>query len=116
MHFSFQYKLPKNPDSYVGNYRIDSYWPMVSTLAKVTKENGKLFIHIEGFKTSLTYVRPWVLKTFYTESKTCRDALASTGLFNNLYHFEKPSNGTNLCQRFHVDGISASGYLAFKRV
>ena len=117
--FHFQYLLPPSPHSYVGKYKITTYWPLVTELAQVILVQDTLYLKIHWFTAALSYVSPWVLVTGHYGKKpirSCEDFFLNSGLSLMKCFFKKPVIPGGKSPGFHVNGIATYGFANFVRV
>ena len=115
----FQYVLPPSPETFVGNYALIQYWPLINNLAKIFEKQGTLYLRIEWLVVPLSYVSPWVLVTGHFKRYplgSCEDTFLSSGLSHLKYYFRRPSKPGGKSPGFHVYGLTTYGFANFKRV
>ena len=111
--------LPPSPESFVGNFSLIQYWPLINNFARIFENRGTLYLKIEWLIVPLSYESPWVLVTGHFKRYPlgpCEDSFLSTGLSKLKCYFRRPSTPGGKSPGFHVYGLTAYGFADFKRV
>ncbi|XP_066930218.1 beta-lactamase-like protein 1 isoform X2 [Clytia hemisphaerica] len=113
------YRLPANPERFIGSYKLTSYWPIIKSPCNITLEDGMLFLNLEWMKAPLTGTdNPLMLKTGNYQKLVNNHAcvLLGLGLLRMEFHFDPAIDANDSLPGFYVNGISFYGYVSFERI
>ncbi|XP_047136016.1 beta-lactamase-like protein 3 isoform X2 [Hydra vulgaris] len=112
-----EYIPPPDFKYYIGEYKLQTKWPLIQKPVRVYEENNVLLINIEWFTAKLSYVENRTLETVNYEKDQLnqRCEILGLGVLHEKYHFF-PTLGEMESQGFKTDAIAIYGFAEFRRI